>query len=116
VTERTEVRVVCPHDTIATFVASSVPGRWIISMQHAKRATYPDGAERWHTMVECRKCGITAPAVNPASYGPVLDWIVKKDRTVEKDRLGITWVLATVVEVPLKVIARAFGVSRQLPD
>jgi hypothetical protein len=108
VTVPSQVRVVCKHGVVATFVASSVPGVWIISTQHAGTqhadwVTYPEGVERLHAPVECRKCGVTAPAVKRDIYGSALEWIV------ERDRPGITWVSPTVVEVPLVVWARKLG-------
>lgn len=112
----TEVRVVCRHGVVTTFVGpvdvrnphlddpvSRRHGVWIISTQHADRATNRDGVQRWHAPVECRKCGITAPAVNQRRYGPAVDWIV------ESDLPGITWVSRTVVEVPLRVWALKLG-------
>jgi hypothetical protein len=109
VTERTEVRVVCPHDTVATFVASSVPGVWIINVQGAERVTYPDGAERWHYSMRCDRCRLNVPVVNPETYGPILD------RLVQAGSPAITRVMPNVIEVPLKLMADALGVLREQP-
>jgi hypothetical protein len=98
VTERTEVRVVCPHDTVATFVASS--GVWIINVQGAERVTYPDRVERWYYSMRCDLCGLNVPVVKPANYGPILD------------RLAA----AGVTEVPLWRMARALGALPAQPD
>jgi hypothetical protein len=100
VTERNEVRVVCPHHTVWTFVASSVPAVWIINVQGAEWVTYPDGLEAWHYSMRCDQCGLNVPVVKPANYGPILD------------RLAA----AGVTEVPLWRMARALGALPAQPD
>jgi hypothetical protein len=110
VTERTEVRVVCPHDTVATFVPSSVPGVWIINVQGAERVTYPDGVERRHYSMRCDWCRLNVPVVKPKTYGPILD------RLVQAGGPAITRVLPNVIEVPLKLMAHALGVLPEQPD
>jgi hypothetical protein len=110
VTERTEVRVVCPHDTVATFVASPVPDGWIINVQGAERVTYPDGVERWHYSMRCDQCRLNVPVVKPQNYGPILD------RLVQAGSPATTRVMPNVIEVPLKLMAHALGVLREQPD
>ena len=104
-TERIEVRVVCPHDTVATFVASSVPGGWIVRMRGAERVT-----GRWRHPMRCDRCRLDVPVNKQDTYGPILDWLVRVDNP------AITRVAPTVVEVPLKVMADALGASRRLPE
>jgi hypothetical protein len=105
-----EVRVTCEHGEVTTFVASSVPGVWIIRAQSAQRVTYPDGVERWHYSMRCDRCRLNVRMVNPDTYGPILD------RLVQADSPAITRVTPTVIEVPLKLMADALGSSRKLPE
>jgi hypothetical protein len=104
-----EVRVVCEHGQVATFVASSVPGVWIINVQGAERVTYPDGAERWHYSMRCDRCRLDVPVVDPDTYGPILD------RLVQADSPAITRVMPNVIEVPLKLMADKLGALRKPP-
>jgi hypothetical protein len=111
VTAPNEVRVACEHGQVATFVASSVPGVWIIPVQGAERVTYPeDGVERWYYSTRCNRCRLNVPVVKPDMYGPVLD------RLMQSDSPAITRVTPNVIEVSLKVMADALGASRRLPE
>jgi hypothetical protein len=105
-----EVRVACEHGRVATFVASSVPGVWIVNVHGAERVTYPDGVERWHYSMRCDRCRLNVPVVNPETYGPILD------RLVQADSPAITRVTPNAIEVSLKLMAAALGRSRELPD
>jgi hypothetical protein len=105
VTAPNEVRVACEHGQVAAFVASSVPGVWIISAQGAERVTYPDGVERWHYSMRCDRCRLNVPVVNPDTYGPILD------RLVQADSPAIMRVAPNVIEVPLELMADALGAT-----
>jgi hypothetical protein len=110
VTAPNEARVVCPHGQAWRFVASSVPGVWIIPVQGAERVTYPDdGVERWHYSMRCDRCGLNVPMVNPDAYGPILD------RLMQADSPAIRRVAPNVVEVPLKLMAKALGATGIVP-
>ena len=104
-TDRTEVRVVCPHGTVATFVASSVPGVWVVNVRGAETVV-----ERWRHPMRCDRCRPSVPINKQDAYGPILD------RLVRTDSPAITRVSPTVVEVPLKLMADALGASRRLPE
>jgi hypothetical protein len=116
VTAPNEVRVACEHGQVATFVASSVPGVWIISVRGAEQVPDDAGTQRWHQPMRCDLCRLPVPVVNMDLVGPFLDRLVGPDlgRLV---RMGVvTRVSPTVVEAPLAVMARAAGASWQLPD
>jgi hypothetical protein len=111
-----EVRVACKHGQVTTFVASSVPDFWIISVRGAEPFTDDAGAQRWHQPMRCDLCRLSVPAANMDLIGPFLDRLVGPDLD-DLVRLGaVKWVSPTAVEVPLALMARAAGASWRLPD
>jgi hypothetical protein len=93
-----------------TFVASSVPGVWILKTQGAEWVTYPDGIERRHDSMWCARCRVNVPVVNPVTYGPFLNWLAQADNPL------VHRVSPNVVEVPLDVMAYAAGESWKVPE
>jgi hypothetical protein len=108
----TEIRVACEHGHVpGMFFASSTPGVWVISGPGATRVTYPDGVERWHRNMRCDKCRprLNVPVVKPDTYSPILNQLAKSDSPVIR-RIG-----PNAIEVPLKLMADAFGRATQAP-
>jgi hypothetical protein len=59
--------------------------------------------------MRCDRCRLNVPVVNPETYSPILNQLAKADSPAIR-RIG-----PTVIEVPLKLMAVAFGRATQAP-